>query len=297
MNALELNDISRYQEHGRPVLEAIDLTLEPGEVVGLLGENGAGKTTLIRIALGMLQAQKGSVRLFGSDPRESEVELRQRIGYVSEDQALPPYLRVRDALELHAALYPTWDAQLARELLDQFGLEDKRRIGRLSKGQARRVAVVCAIAHRPELLLLDEPAGGFDPAARREFLETALRLLSEEGSAVLFSSHHLADVERLASRVVFLHRGRKFIDAPLDSLREASHLAVFASGNGLRRPDLLALESCRAARVVGEELRGTFVASEATVRGELAQLEPHQEPHLRPVSLEDLFIELVEGTR
>ena len=206
MNVLELKDISRSYERGAPVLEGLDLSIQPGEVVGLLGENGAGKTTLMRLAIGLLHPGKGSVRLFGKDPWKDGVEVKRRVGYVSEDQALPPYLRVDDALELHRKLFPTWDEELARELMDQFSLETNKRIGKLSKGQARRVAVTCAIAHRPELLLLDEPAGGFDPAARREFLEAALALLADEGCAVLFSSHHLADVERMAGRVVFLHR-------------------------------------------------------------------------------------------
>lgn len=297
MNVLELEGIRRSYEKGIPVLDRVDLAIAPGEVVGLLGENGAGKTTLIRVALGMLAAQRGQVRLFGLDPRTHGVEVKRRVGYVSEDQALPPYLRVVDVLDLHRQLFPTWDEGLARELSDQFRLEPRQRIGKLSKGQARRVAVTCAIAHRPELLLLDEPAGGFDPAARREFLETALRLLAEEGSAVLFSSHHLADVERLASRVVLLHHGHKVVDADLDSLREATRLAVLPAGNGLAPEDLWRVEGCRGARVAGSELHGLFVGEEGQVRRGLGELAGAHEALLRPISLEDFFIELVEGGR
>jgi ABC-2 type transport system ATP-binding protein len=171
----------------------VSLAIEPGQVVGLLGKNGAGKTTLIRIAMGMLEAQEGSVRLFGMDPREEAVEVKRRVGYVSEDQILPPFLRVGEVIDLHRRLFPTWDEQMERRLCERFELPRSAKIKSLSKGQARQVALLCAVAHRPELLILDEPAGGLDPAARREFLETSIQLLNEAGSTILFSSHYMSD--------------------------------------------------------------------------------------------------------
>ncbi len=293
MNVLEFTGIRRSYERGRPVLDGVDLALGAGEVVGLLGRNGAGKTTLLHIAIGLLLPEEGNVRLFGLDPVADGVAVKRRVGYVAEDQALPPYLSVRAVLDLHRSLYPTWDDGIARELLDQGRLTGRERISRLSKGQARHVAVLCAVAHRPELLLLDEPAGGFDPAARRRFLETALRLLADEGATVLFSSHHMEDVERLASRVCLLDDGRKVLDAELDALREGARLAVLPAGNGLSPEGLRALPGCVAARVVGAELRGLFVCDPAAVRSVLAGRS--HEPHLRGLSLEELFIELVEA--
>jgi ABC-2 type transport system ATP-binding protein len=112
------------------------------------------------------------------DPRERPVELRRRVGYVAEDQILPPHMKVGEVLDLHRSLFPTWDAEMARRLADRFDLDPGERIRTLSKGQARRVALLAAVAHRPELLLLDEPASGLDPAARREFLETSIHLLN-----------------------------------------------------------------------------------------------------------------------
>jgi len=166
MNILELKNIHRSYDKGVPVLHGVDLELQPGEVVGLLGENGAGKTTLIKIALGMLHPHEGSVRVFGMDPRKEPVAVKKRLGYVSENQSLPGYLRIRDIIEMHRALFEQWDSKLERDLCERFEFTGKERLGKVSKGQARRVAVLCAIAHRPELLLLDEPAGGFDPMRR-----------------------------------------------------------------------------------------------------------------------------------
>jgi ABC-2 type transport system ATP-binding protein len=113
---------------------------------------------------------------------------------------------------MHAELFPTWDPKLAQSLKERFEIAGARKIREMSKGEARRVAVACAVAHRPELLLLDEPSSGFDPAARREFLEVVLEHLTETGSTILFSSHHLDDVDRLASRILFLQGSRLVLD-------------------------------------------------------------------------------------
>ncbi len=198
MNALEFEGIHRAYTRGVDVLQGVTFSMGRGDVVGLLGKNGAGKTTLIRIAMGMIEPQEGRVRVLGMDPRETPVEVKRRIGYVAEEQILPPFLTVGRVLDLHRGLYPTWDEAMARDLMDRFELSRRAKIRTLSKGQARRVALLCAVAHRPELLLLDEPASGLDPAARREFLETSIRLLNESGTAILFSSHYMTDIERMA---------------------------------------------------------------------------------------------------
>ena len=221
MMTIQFDDIHRAYKQGEDVLQGVSFGVAPGEVVGLLGRNGAGKTTLIRIAMGMIEPQRGSARLFGLDPRQEPLQIKRRVGYVSEDQVLPPFLRVGEVIDLHRELFPTWDAEAAEELRQRFSLDTGAKIGKLSKGQARQVALLCAVAHRPELLLLDEPAGGLDPVARREFLETSIRLLNETGSTILFSSHHMSDVERMADRIVMLHGGKVLVDSELHELRES----------------------------------------------------------------------------
>jgi len=163
MSILEFQDIHRAYKPGLPVLKGVSFALAPGEVVGLLGRNGAGKTTLIRVAMGMIRAQQGSVRVFGLDPREQPVEIKRRVGYVSEDQVLPERFTVGEVLMLHSELFRDWDPVLARELLERFALSPRARIKALSKGQARQVALLCAVSHRPELLILDEPGGDWIP--------------------------------------------------------------------------------------------------------------------------------------
>ena len=182
MKVLEFDNIHRAYKKGVDVLKGVTFSLAAGEVVGLLGKNGAGKTTLIHIAMGMIEAQQGAVRVFGQAPGDDPVGMKKRVGYVSEDQILPGFMRVHQAIDLHRELFPTWDEDLAQSLCERFEIPLGEKVKTLSKGQARRVALLCAVAHRPELLLLDEPAGGLDPAARREFLETSIQLLNELGS-------------------------------------------------------------------------------------------------------------------
>jgi len=295
MTILDMRGVRRAYDEGREVLCGVDLSVEPGEVVGLLGRNGAGKTTLLRIAMGLIRAQAGSVRLFGLEHESDSVAIKRRIGYVSEDQILPPFLRVRDVLDLHRTLFPSWDRDLEKRLCERFEMSMKKHVRKLSKGQARQVAVVCAVAHRPELLLLDEPAGGLDPAARREFLEVAIDALTEAGSTIVFSSHHMQDVERIAGRVVLVHDGRVLIDRDLDALREELSLAIVTPVNGSTLSALRRQAGCLAAREHAGEARAVFQRRPDDVRAQLEADLVGARATCAPLGLEDLFIEAVEG--
>ncbi len=297
MNIAEFDNVHRAYVRGADVLAGVSFAIEPGQIVALLGKNGAGKTTLIRIAMGMIEAQQGSVRVFGHDPRKDPVEVKRRVGYVSEDQILPPFLRVREVVDLHRGLFPNWDDELARRLGARFGLDPGKRIKHLSKGQARQVALLCAVAHRPELLILDEPAGGLDPAARREFLETSIRLLNESGTSILFSSHYMSDVERMADRVVMLHDGRVLIDSALDDLRESYSLALVSLGPlpEVTRERLLGLEGCFAVRERAGSLHAIFQLEPDQAREVLESALGSNDVRTTPIALEEMFIELLGG--
>lgn len=295
MSVVEFKDVYRAYDPGKDVLSGVTFALEAGEVVGLLGRNGAGKTTLMRIAMGMLEAQKGRVRLFGLDPRKDPIEVKRRVGYVSEDQILPEFLRVEDVIRLHRGLFPTWDERMEREIGEKFEISQRARIRTLSKGQARRVALLCAVCHRPELLLLDEPAGGLDPMARREFLETSIHLLNETGTTILFSSHYMTDVERLADRIVMIHNGRVLIDDGLDDLREGYSIALVPHGHGATRLDLSGLESCLGVRDRSDALHAVFRKRPEESRALLESALGITGAHCRSVALEEMFIELAGG--
>ena len=295
MSILAFNQIRRAYTRGVEVLDGVTFSVEPGEVVGLLGRNGAGKTTLLRVAMGQLEPQGGTVSVFGLHPRHDSVAIKKRVGFVSEDQVLPPFLTVAETIRLHRGLFPEWDENLERRLRERFNLSPDMRIKQLSKGQARQVALLCAVCHRPELLLLDEPAGGLDPAARREFLETAIRHLGETGATIVFSSHHMADVERLAGRVVMLHNGSVLLDNSLDELREAFCLALIPRGNGNRAGRLRELEDCLNARDREDGIHAVFRLDPARCRSVLESKMGIGDAHCISVALEDMFVELAGG--
>jgi len=292
MNVLEFENIHRAYRKGSDVLEGVTFSAGAGEVVGLLGRNGAGKTTLIRIAMGMIEAQQGRVRVLGLDPQRDAVELKRRVGYVAEDQVLPPYLRVEEVVGLHRGLYPTWDDAFAGRLLERFEVRPGAKIRTLSKGQARRVALVCAVAHRPEVLLLDEPASGLDPAARRGFLETSIQLLNESGCTILFSSHYMTDVERMADRIVMIHEGRVLIDRDLDELREAYSLALVPAAEGLTRERLLGVAGCVGVRERPDGFHAVLQLDPEEARRRVQSELALREVRCQSIVLEDMFIEL-----
>lgn len=295
MNALEFTDIHRSYKRGVDVLKGLSFSVAQGEVVGLLGRNGAGKTTLMRIAMGMIGTQQGSVSILGSDPRKKPLDVKRRLGYVSEEQILPPFLSVSQVIELHRKLFPGWDNAMADAMIRNFGLPLGRKIGQLSKGQARQVALLGAVCHRPELLLLDEPAGGLDPVARREFLETAINLLNEAGTTILFSSHYMTDVERLAERVVLIHGGRVLVDKSLDDLREGHSVVLVPHGASVTREDLVVMEGCLSARERSDAIHAVFDLEPAGCGSLLRRRLGITDAKCRNVALEEMFIELVGG--
>ena len=280
------------------MLDGVSFAMQREEVVGLLGRNGAGKTTLINIAMGLLHPHSGSVNVFGMSPTDKPVQVKRRVGYVSEDQILPPDAYGADILAMHRKVFPTWDRGLEKQLMERFDLGGaKSRIRQLSKGQARQLALVCAVSHRPELLILDEPAGGLDPSARREFIETAIQLLNSEGTAILFSSHHMSDVERMGGRVVLLDEGRVLVDRDLDTLREEFCVAVMSRTSGPSKDMVERVPGCVRVRPVHDEWHAVFAGSPEEV--ELSIKERLGIPYVNcaRVPLEEFFVELVGSDR
>src|SRR5260370_27570530 len=196
-------------------LDAVSLSLPRWAVYGLVGANAAGKTTLIKHLLGLLRAESGSVRVFGLDPVADPVAVLSRIGYLSEENDLPGWMRVDELLRYTRAFYPAWDDAYAEELQQAFALDPTEKIKNLSRGQKARAGLLIALAYRPELLVLDEPSSGLDPVVRRDILGAVIRPIAHEGRTVLFSSHLLEEVEQVADHVTMIDQGRIVLGAPL----------------------------------------------------------------------------------
>jgi ABC-2 type transport system ATP-binding protein len=216
---MELRDLTR-RFGKRLALDQVTLTLQRGSVLGLVGVNGSGKTTLIKHVLGLLAAQSGSVRVFGLDPVADPVGVLSRIGYLSEDCDLPGWMRIGELLRYTGAFYRTWDSTYAERLCRDFGLDLSLRVRALSRGQRARAGLVTALASRPELLVLDEPSAGLDPLARRDILAAIVRTVASEGRTVLFSSHLLDEVERVADHVALIDEGRVVFSGELEAIRD-----------------------------------------------------------------------------
>ncbi|MGN7724877.1 ABC transporter ATP-binding protein [Luteimonas sp. 22616] len=276
----------RYE--GRAALDRVSLQLEPGTVLGLIGRNGAGKTSLIRALLGLVEPDGGSATVWGRAALQMGDAAKARLAYVPQQPEALAWLKVGDMLDFVGRFYPNWDASFVDDTLDRWQLPRDRMLARLSPGERQRVAIIRALAPRPELLVLDEPAASLDPVARRELLrEIALRA-GESGTTVLFSTHIVSDLERVASHVAFMHEGRLLLHSELDSLKErhlrlhvpasaADQLVGPVPGEVARRPHLYGGHSIVIVREEGAAW--PTLANAPGVQREV-------------LSLEDLFVEV-----
>jgi ABC-type multidrug transport system ATPase subunit len=216
--------VSQLTRHFGPktALDSVNLSLPRGAVYGLVGANGAGKTTLIKHILGLLRAESGSVRVFGLDPVADPVGVLSRIGYLSEENDLPGWMRVDELIRYSRAFHPGWDDAYAEDLRREFSLDGTAKIKTLSKGQKARAGLLIALAYRADLLVLDEPSSGLDPIVRRDILGAVMRTIADEGRTVLFSSHLLDEVERVADHVTLISAGNIVLSGPLPAVT-ASH--------------------------------------------------------------------------
>jgi ABC-2 type transport system ATP-binding protein len=240
-SASPIIDIRRVTRRfgNKAALDDLSLTVPRGGVFALIGGNGAGKTTVIKHILGLLKAQAGTVRVFGLDPVMNPVGTLGRIGYLSEDRDLPAWMCVGELMRYTQAFFPTWDEAYAAELQQAFDLDSNAKIKNLSRGQRARAGLLVALAHRPELLVLDEPSSGLDPVVRRDILGAIIRTIADEGRTVLFSSHLLDEVERVADRVAIIHKGRILLTAPMDEIKDTHRRMTLRFGQSHDRPPSL----------------------------------------------------------
>jgi len=244
-------------------LADVTFAVPRGCVFGLVGENGAGKSTLVKHLLGLWRAETGSVRVFGRDPVQEPAAVLSRVGYLSEQPDLPEWMRVEELLRYSQAFYPRWDSAYATQLLDRFELDRDARIKTLSKGQRARLGLIAAEAHRPDLLILDEPSSGLDPIVRRDILETIIRTITDEGRTVIFSSHLLDEIERVSDYLAMLYRGTLRLCAPLADIRARHRRMVLRFDAAQREPPRVP----GAIRVDGAGREWTIVCDAARTHG------------------------------
>ena len=197
-------------------LEGVDITVEPGRVVGLLGPNGSGKTTLIKLANGLLTADGGVINICGKAPGP---ETRSLVSYLPDRPMLPMWMKAQELVKFYADFYADFDTQRAQDMLARLGVPADRRIKQMSKGTQEKVQLILVMSRRAKLYLLDEPIGGVDPATRDYILHTIISNYNEDAT-VLISTHLIADVEQVLDEVIFLQNGRILLQSAVDDIRE-----------------------------------------------------------------------------
>lgn len=282
--------VRRYGK--KTVINGLNLSVPVGSVYGFLGKNGAGKTTTIRMLMGLIRRHGGSVSVLGLDPDKEDVKVKSRVGYVAESPDFYDWLTVEKTIGLVANYHPRWHDRTAEQLVKAYGLELTSKVGSLSKGNRAKLSLLLALAHKPELLILDEPIGGLDPGARRDFMENVLRTLPDEGCTVFISSHLVNEISGLVDRVGFLKSGTLSVDEKTEDLLASVKLVrlVFSEGD---IPSAVEVKGLMRTRTEGRELLLTVrhFDPEKTLQ-EVRRYSP-SDVTVEPLTLEDVFIELL----
>jgi len=273
----------------KQVLRDISFEVSPGDVIGVLGKNGAGKTTLLEVMLGFTPPTSGGIQVFGHESLNLPGDIKSRVGFVPQQDELLDQLTVRDQLRVIASFYPHWDSALIDRLCTEWGVDLDARIKGMSVGERQKLSILLAFGHQPALLILDEPVASLDPIARRQFLEQLLAISTDGQRAIVFSSHIVSDIERLANRIWILKEGRLDWQGDLDSLKE-SIVRLHIRGSGAELPQL------SIPGVINIRRDGAFAtavvrdwapeAQEALEKSASVQIE------VESLGLEEIFVEL-----
>lgn len=278
----------------RPVVNSLDLRVPQGSVYGLLGRNGAGKSTAIKMLLGMVHPDGGSAAVLGEDALLLRPQTRARIGYLAEGHPLYRWMTVGETVRLTRAFYPGWNEALVEQILDHFALSRRLKLSRLSNGQRAQVSLALVVAADPELLILDDPTLGLDTVVRRDFLESLIQIIQRRGRTILFSSHILADVERVADRIGILVDGVLRVDCPTDQFRAAIRKVVLEFHR--EPPEVPAWPGVVSSWRVGRRIE-LVIANFTEEHRRLAEsLEPRA-LQVVELNLEDAFIDYTRGVR
>ncbi|HWS52505.1 MAG TPA: ABC transporter ATP-binding protein [Pyrinomonadaceae bacterium] len=272
----------------------VDLKVTRGTVFGLLGVNGAGKSTIIKMIVGHLRPTSGRISVLGRTLEKDLIDVRRRVAYVSENRYLYEWMTVEESVRFTRAFHDNWDERKAADLLRRFSLPPDKKVRQLSRGNRARLCLMLALSFNPELIILDEPTSGLDPIVRRDFIENIVSEIADEGKTVLFSSHIVDEVERVADYVGIINDGELLLTSSLDDIK-ASYKRVRYGTNGTRPelsgvPGLLMVENGRHEQVLTVKGFGDEVLGALGARGVA-------NPEVLPISLEDIFVNTVRAER
>jgi ABC-2 type transport system ATP-binding protein len=284
--AIETTGLTRYFG-GKCAVDQVSLAVPRGSVFALLGRNGSGKTTITRMLLGLLEPTRGRATVLGEDCRRLSPATRGRIGYVAEGHPLIDWMKVGELESFQKSFYPRWDGRLFASVANQFGLPMGARAGKLSRGQRAGLSLALTLGTRPELLVMDDPAMGLDPVARRTLLEAMILVTRDAGHTIFFSSHILDDVERVADHLAIIDQSALRVSCSVETFRARVKLLLLSFAT--EPPALPPISGLLAARRDGNELRLTLANPRPQVDPIISLLGAVSIDEL-PLSLEDAVI-------
>ena len=274
-------------------VHGLDLQIEKGSAFGFLGPNGAGKSTTIKMLMGLLAPTSGTVSLFGEPVTGDLTALRQRVGYVPEQHFMYPWMTVGEIIWFTRSFYPDWDHAFCERVREYYGLAPEKKVKELSHGMRTKLALVLALSHNPELLILDEPTTGLDPLIREEFLAGVNQLREEKGCTVLFSSHIMSDVEAMADTIGIINAGKLLVCAPREQLSErVRRIRISGAPAGMVAPE----GTIRTQRD-GESTVFTVDGAAGEAEAQLAAQAPGAALSTGRLSLEEIFKDYIRGAR
>ncbi|CAH0121896.1 MULTISPECIES: ABC transporter ATP-binding protein [unclassified Paenibacillus] len=285
MNAIELRNLTKT--YPQFTVDHVSLDVKQGYITGLIGPNGVGKSTLIKMMLGIIRPDSGSVKILGSDMPREEVDAKQRIGIVSDDCFYYEHLTIRDSKKMIAPFYKKWNEKKFNSYLEQFELSPNKKIQELSKGMKVKFSLAVALSHEAELLIMDEPTSGLDPVFRREMLDLLADMMQDESNSIIFSTHITTDLDRIADYIAFINRGKLVFNETKDEVLERYAIV---------KGDAQLLDSDTRSKFVG--IRETSVGFEGLVdhRQEAERLFGNYVVFDKP-SLEDIMYFTAKGGR
>jgi len=291
MSVVEINHLEK-RFGKKAVLQDVHLQVEQGSILGLVGVNGAGKTTLLHTVLGLLKPDAGESTVFGEPSWDLSPAAKGRIGFVLQKFDAFEWMRVRQLLDFSRAFYSDWDTQKAEQLRAMWDLDPKARVRNLSEGQKQRLAIVQALSHNPDLLILDEPVASLDPQARRLFIRQLIEMNAEEEKTIVFSTHIISDLERVAAKIALMKNGGIYYHGDIDNLREqVARIRLY--GNEAMPVQLSKTEHPYILRYTAADNAGQL-----TVQGDVADIcsrlkkQFNCEVQCELLSLEEIFLEL-----
>ncbi len=280
---------------GQPALRGLDLKVPIGSIFGFLGRNGAGKTTTIKALMGLLRPDNGTARVFGIPVGDADrsVAIRRRVGFVTEDKELYPYMTVEQIIRFTRPFFPKWRGDLEQRYLKLFELPPKRKIPDLSKGMRSKLMLLLAISRGADLLILDEPTDGLDPAATEDVLRELVAIAAAEGTTMFFSSHQLTEVELIADHIGIIDQGRMIVTGSLDDMKVSYQRLTVAFADIVQTP----ARWPEGVESVRQEGRVVSILASRNVEAIVAQARslPGAAVERFPVTLKEIFLEHVRN--